>query len=105
MSRLPRYRKKQSGFTMIELIVAMSIIAISLLGTISAINVAGKSSADPMVTFQGIAIAESYLTEISSKDFPSGPCPPASSRATFSNICNYFNFPQQTISVHSNVTF
>jgi MSHA pilin protein MshD len=76
------------GYTLIELVISMSIIAISLIGTLMAINMATLHSGDPLLRHQAIAIAESYLEEISQKDFPVTPCP-SGTRGTFTNICNY----------------
>jgi len=80
--------KKNRGYTMIELVISMTIIAIAILGTLLAVNTAVLFSGDPLISTQAISIAESYLEEISSKDFPISPCP-AGTRATFTNICNY----------------
>lgn len=79
---------RHQGFTLIELVISMTLIAISILGTLLAINTTALFSADPLITYQAVAIAESYLEEIVKKDFPINPCP-AGVRSTFSNICNY----------------
>ena len=80
--------KLYRGFTLIELVISMSIIAITLIGVLMAINTSTLYSSDPLLTHQAIAIAESYLEEIVSKAFPIGTCP-AGTRSTYTNICNY----------------
>ncbi len=81
------------GFTLIELLVSIVIFSIVIVGTLSVFITATKYSADPMIIHQGIAIAESYLEEIATKDFPSGTCPtPSGGRSTYANICNYYSF-------------
>jgi len=79
---------KQSGYTLIELVTSMVIISIALLGTLMVINTATLYSGDPLLRHQALAVAESYLEEISDKNFPVTPCP-AGTRGTFTNICNY----------------
>jgi len=55
---------QQTGITLIELIISMVIISIALAGIFSVINLTVSHSADPVVEYQAIAIAESYLEEI-----------------------------------------
>lgn len=84
---------KMQGFTLIELILSMVIISIALIGTLLAINTTTRFSADPMLFHQAAAIAESYLDEIASKDFPTTlPCrspEPMGGRANYASICDY----------------
>lgn len=80
--------KVYKWYTLIELVTSMTIIAISLIGTLMAINAATLHSGDPLLRQQAMAIAESYLEEIAEKDFPVTPCP-SGTRGTFTNICNY----------------
>ena len=55
---------KQAGATLIELIVSIVIISTALAGILGLINLTVLHSADPLVQHQAIAIAESYLEEI-----------------------------------------
>lgn len=79
------------GFTLIELVISIVIIAVGLTGTIFAILTATKYSADPMIKQQASSIAKSYLEEIIAKDFPSVvPCPaPSGGRTTYTSVCDY----------------
>ncbi len=54
----------RNGLTLIELILSMVIISIAVVGIFSVINLTVSHSADPVVNYQAIAIAESYLDEI-----------------------------------------
>jgi MSHA pilin protein MshD len=56
--------KRQRGVTLIELVLSMVIISIALVGILSVINLTVSHSADPIVEHQALAIAESYLEEI-----------------------------------------
>jgi MSHA pilin protein MshD len=60
---------RQRGFTLIELIIFIVVVAAGLAGILSVMNTVVKSSADPMIRKQTIAIAESLLEEILLKDY------------------------------------
>jgi MSHA pilin protein MshD len=62
---LPRNNR---GLTLIELVVAMVVIAIALSGVLLVINYTTRHSADPVLRHQAVAIAESYMEEICLKD-------------------------------------
>jgi len=88
----------QRGFTLIELIIFIVVVSIGLVGILSVMNTVVKSSADPMVRKQTIAIAESLLEEILLKDYasPSGGSNGVSTctlaggaRAQWDNVCDY----------------
>jgi MSHA pilin protein MshD len=59
----------QRGFTLIELIIFIVIVSAGLAGILSVMNTVVKSSADPLVRKQAIAIAESVMEEIMLKAF------------------------------------
>jgi MSHA pilin protein MshD len=65
----PRKHTSHGGFSLIEVIIAMLLISIGVLGLLSAMGTLVKGSADPMVRKQAIAVAESLLEEITLKDF------------------------------------
>jgi MSHA pilin protein MshD len=55
---------RQRGVTLVELIVAITIVAIAVGGILGAISAIASRSADAMVQQQAIAIAQAYLDEI-----------------------------------------
>jgi MSHA pilin protein MshD len=57
------------GATLIELVVAITIVAIAVTAILGAHAVAASRSADAMVRQQAVAVAESYLEEILLKSF------------------------------------
>ena len=60
---------RHQGFTLIELIIFIVVVSAGLAGILSVMNTVVKSSADPMVRKQSIAIAESLLEEILLKSY------------------------------------
>ncbi|RJF98845.1 prepilin-type N-terminal cleavage/methylation domain-containing protein [Noviherbaspirillum saxi] len=87
--------KRQDGMTMIELIMAIVILGVGIAGVLSAFTTVVKSSADPMIRKQMLAIAEGMMEEITLQSFaatapaPSitpGACP---DRGTFNDIRDY----------------
>jgi len=60
---------RQRGFTMIELIIFIVVVSVGIAGILSVMNTTVKSSADPMLRKQSIAIAESMLEEVLLKGY------------------------------------
>ncbi len=91
---------RQRGFTLIELIIFIVVVAAGLAGILSVMNTVVKSSADPMVRKQAMALADSILEEVLLKAYcdpdPGGASPPAcgphvvkASRANFDTVLDY----------------
>ncbi len=88
---------RQRGFTLIELIIFIVVVAAGLAGILSVMNTVVKSSADPMIRKQTIAIAESLLQEILLKDYakPTGSTAaayPTGTRNLFDCVDDYNNY-------------
>ena len=80
--------------SLIELVVAIVVIAISLTGAFALVDTTTRRSADPMLERQATSIAEAYLEEIlqqAYRDPDDGViCPtPEASRPLFDNVCDY----------------
>ena len=60
---------RQSGLSLIELIVFIVIVGVGIAGITLTYNTVVRSSADPMVRKQALAIAESLLLEIEQQPF------------------------------------
>ena len=95
----------QRGFTLIELIIFIVVVAAGMAGILSVMNTVVKSSADPMIRKQAIAIAESLLEEVLLKEYssPSGGtnvgavCAAASgARVNWDNVCDYKGYTTTT---------
>ncbi|MFT5548283.1 MAG: MSHA pilin protein MshD [Candidatus Azotimanducaceae bacterium] len=62
-------RVKARGFTLIEIIVTIVVLSIAGSALMSVFTSTIRTSADPMIQQQAIAIAEAYMEEILLKDF------------------------------------
>lgn len=62
-------RRHQQGLSLIELIVFIVIVGTALAGVLTVLNVTAKSSADPMIRKQALAIAEAVLEEVMLQPF------------------------------------
>jgi MSHA pilin protein MshD len=62
-------RAQHRGFTLIELIIFIVVVAAGLAGILSVMNTVVKSSADPMVRKQSLVLADSILEEIMQKAY------------------------------------
>ncbi len=68
-ARLRRGDGTQAGISLIELVIFIVIVSIGVVGILSVMNVTTKSSADPLIRKQALAIAESLLEEIELQAF------------------------------------
>jgi MSHA pilin protein MshD len=78
---------RQTGLTLIELVISIIIISISVVGILSVMNQTTAHSADPMLQHQATAIAEAYMEEILAKSFIAQPG--TGSRANFDDVNDY----------------
>jgi MSHA pilin protein MshD len=60
---------KQSGVTLIELVVFMVIVSVALVGVLKVLDITNRGSVDPLVRKQALSIAESLLMEIEQQAF------------------------------------
>ncbi len=93
---------RQRGFTLIELIIFIVIVAVGVAGILSVMNTSAKSSADPMVRKQAIALAESVLEEVLQKAYADPDNTPAvveASRTLWDNVDDYNNQTQAAFSL------
>lgn len=84
----PFSRSAQSGVTLVELVIAIVILAVAVTGVLLAMTTTVQRSADPMIQQQGAAIAEAYLEEIMARSF-SGTTGPPSSREDWDHVSAY----------------
>jgi MSHA pilin protein MshD len=104
---MPEARKifKHAGFTLLEIITTVVVIAIAATALMSVFSSTVATSADPVLEHQAIAIAEAYMDEIAAKEF--GPCPvsapcPGSERlapapADIDDVLDYNSLPDTIV--------
>lgn len=63
--------RRAAGFTLIEMVIAVVIIGVGLAGVLLAFDTSVKSSADPLIRKQMLAIAEEMMDEILLKPYAS----------------------------------
>jgi MSHA pilin protein MshD len=61
--------KKQNGFSLIEMVVVIVVLAVALTGVTVAINETVKQSPKPLVQTRAMELAQTYLDEILTKRF------------------------------------
>ncbi len=99
-------RSKQRGFTLIELILFIVIVSVGLTGILSVMNVTVKSSADPMVRKQAMAMAESLLEEILLKNYhdPDATNVGETERADWDNVADYASKTNAALGIPENLS-
>jgi len=73
--------RRMRGFTLVEMVVAMVIIGVGLGGVLLTFNTVVKSSADPMIQKQMVAVAEELMEEILLKPHAIGGTAPTNALA------------------------
>ncbi|MDP5240236.1 prepilin-type N-terminal cleavage/methylation domain-containing protein [Uliginosibacterium sp. 31-16] len=88
----PRASHAQRGMTLVELVVFIVIVSVGLAGILGVLNLTTRTSADPMLLKQQVAIAESLLEEIESKPFTW--CDPDDANVTTAGSATDCSLPQ-----------
>jgi MSHA pilin protein MshD len=88
---------RMRGVTLVELIIAMAIVGVALAGMVAAYNRANVASADPLVTQQMLAVAETMMEEIMQKPYTGDGAVPAR-RVLYDEIRDYAGYAQTGIS-------
>lgn len=88
--------RRMAGVTLVELIVAIVIVGVALAGLAAAYNRASVASADPVITQQMLAIAESMMEEMMLKPY-AGDGAVGATRAHYDEIGDYANYTAQPV--------
>ena len=97
MSRAePMQKINNRGFTLVELVISIVVIATTLVALNVAFTTLLRPSADSLLVVQSLATAEGYLEEILGRGFVDPDdgtlCPtPEASRDLYDNLCDYNN--------------
>lgn len=85
-----RGARRQRGLTLVELVVSLVIAGVVISTLWSAWAMMGRSSADPLVARQQLAIAQSLLREIELQPLPgTAAAAPTPGRTGFASISDY----------------
>lgn len=92
---------RQSGMTLIELVLAIVILGIGVSALLAIFSSTVKGSADPMLHKQMLAIAEEMMEEIVIKPYASAanPAPTGCARNTFNDIGDYNGYSTTSLGV------
>ena len=92
------FNKQSSGFTLVEMIIAIVIIGVGLAGVLLAFNTTVKSSADPMIRKQMLAVAEEMLEEVLLKPYALAPGTISGcNRASADDVSDYAAYTDQPV--------
>lgn len=96
-------RSGQRGFTMIEMIVAMVIIAVGLTGVLIVFQSSVRASVNPLVNKQLLAVAEELLEEIELRPYDAavGGTSAGCARAGFRRVSDYNGYTSTVGTVKS----
>lgn len=90
----PRKILKHAGFTLLEIITTVVVIAVAATALMSVFSSTVATSADPVLEHQAIAIAEAYMEEILLKDFAIGP---ENTRPKYDDVRDYNSLPDTVV--------
>jgi MSHA pilin protein MshD len=83
-------RRVPDGFSLIEVIVLIVVVSAALVGVLIIFQTSTRSSADPQVQKQALAVAEALLDEILLASYD--PLPGTGARADFDDVDDYAGF-------------
>lgn len=95
-----RYRV-QSGFTLVELVIAIVVISLALAGLMGGYSNLMVRSADPLIYQQAVQAANSLMAEVAGKSFPASPgtCTGAGGdRDDYDDVCDFNGYSSSSIS-------
>jgi MSHA pilin protein MshD len=81
--------RRQRGFTLVEMILAIVVLGIGIAGVMLAFSTAVRGSADPLVQHQMLAIAEEMLEEIQLKPYAPAKTSSGCLRSGFAGVLDY----------------
>lgn len=89
LSPVTCHLRKQSGVTLIELVISIVIITTAVAAVLGVFSFTANQSADAMVRAQAVAIAQAYLEEIQLKSYNDPGGGTESGRADYDDVSDY----------------
>jgi len=83
------WNRRAAGVTLVELVVAIVIVAVALAGMVAVFARGDRASVDPVVSQQMAMIAESMMEEILLKPYGNAAVAPGVPRTTYTQVGNY----------------
>lgn len=84
-------RTKQTGISLIELVVFIAIVGIALVAILNVFNQSIRASVDPMISIKGIEMAQAQLDRVLARKFdtntPTGGVPACGSAEPGAVVC------------------
>ncbi len=98
-------KPRQQGFTLVELIIFIVVVGAGLAGILSVMNQVVRHSADPMLTKQAVALADSVLEEVLQKayDDPDGSNTGETDRSNWDNVDDFNGATQAAFGLPPNL--
>ena len=87
--RRPGLSARQRGFTLIELIIFIVIVGVAVAGILTVMNQVVSRSADPMLTKQAAALADSVMEEVLQKAYDNPDGTTAGDRTTWDSVLDF----------------
>lgn len=91
------WSKRAAGVTLIELIVAIVIMAIALAGMVAVFSRGDRASVDPVISQQMAIVAEGMLEEILLKPFGTDTSPAPAQRSAYAKVLDYQGYARNGI--------
>ncbi|MDN4051538.1 prepilin-type N-terminal cleavage/methylation domain-containing protein [Massilia sp. YIM B02763] len=83
---------RNGGVTLVELIVAIVIVAVALAGAVAAFTRTDRASVDPVIVRQMATIADGLMEEILLKPFSNDAAAAPAQRIDFAKVADYNNY-------------
>jgi len=83
------WNRRAAGVTLVELVVAIVIVAVALAGMVAVFARGDRASVDPVVSQQMAMIAESMMEEILLKPYGNAAAAPGVPRTAYTQVGNY----------------
>ncbi len=100
--------RRQSAFTLIELLATIVVLAIAATALLSVFSGTVSKSADPVIRQQAITVAEAYMEEILRKAYQdpvvaeTGAAEGGETRASFNDVQDYNSLPDNQVRDQNN---